>query len=153
MLNFIRKLLSKLYRKLGISADLGYIGTGVSLPPPLSKEEELRLTLDDLRLEGQDIDIVDLLPLDLHDTPTVDQQIGIGLEKIVEIFVELKRQGELSVRNRRGRDRHLVRVRRLGIRPLRRPGHQVHPDGRLRVEVGEVDVFPLPGGHHQIRGH
>ena len=45
MLNFIRKLLSKLYRKLGISADLGYIGTGVSLPPPLSKEEELRLTL------------------------------------------------------------------------------------------------------------
>ena len=26
MLNFIRKLLSKLYRKLGISADLGYIG-------------------------------------------------------------------------------------------------------------------------------
>ena len=42
MLNFIRKLLSKLYRKLGISADLGYI---VSLPPPLSKEEELRLTL------------------------------------------------------------------------------------------------------------
>ena len=39
MLNFIRKLLSKLYRKLGISADLGYIGTGVSLPPPLSKEE------------------------------------------------------------------------------------------------------------------
>ena len=43
MLNFIRKLLSKLYRKLGISADLGYIGTGVSLPPPLSKEEELRL--------------------------------------------------------------------------------------------------------------
>lgn len=45
MLNFIRKLLSKLYRKLGISADLRYIGTGVSLPPPLSKEEELRLTL------------------------------------------------------------------------------------------------------------
>ena len=44
MLALIRRLFSALYKKLGVAGGLNYIGTGESLPPPLSKEEELLLS-------------------------------------------------------------------------------------------------------------
>lgn len=44
MLTRIRNLLIRLYKKLGIRYGIHYISSGESLPPPLSKEEELALT-------------------------------------------------------------------------------------------------------------
>ena len=44
MLSIIRRVLTALYKKLGIEGGLGYIGTGESLPPPLSREEEFELS-------------------------------------------------------------------------------------------------------------
>lgn len=44
MLALIRRVLLALYEKLGAAPGLHYIGTGESLPPPLSKEEELALS-------------------------------------------------------------------------------------------------------------
>ena len=44
MLRLIRKLIAKLFERLGLSGELHYIVTDGSLPPPLSREEELLLS-------------------------------------------------------------------------------------------------------------
>lgn len=45
MLKLIRKLIGRLYDRLGLIEELGYIGSGESLPPPLPKDEESALSL------------------------------------------------------------------------------------------------------------
>ncbi|MBR0156929.1 MAG: RNA polymerase sporulation sigma factor SigE [Clostridia bacterium] len=44
MLKLLRRVLSALYKHLCPGGEVNYIGTGESLPPPLSKEEELALS-------------------------------------------------------------------------------------------------------------
>ena len=44
MLKLIKRVLAALYRRLGVGGEIHYIGSGESLPPPLSKEEELALS-------------------------------------------------------------------------------------------------------------
>lgn len=44
MLDFLQKLIARLFARFGLAGGLHYISTGESLPPPLSKEEELELS-------------------------------------------------------------------------------------------------------------
>lgn len=45
MLKLIKLLIERLYRRTGFAGELNYIGSGESLPPPLSKDEEAALGL------------------------------------------------------------------------------------------------------------
>lgn len=52
MLKLLRKLIARLYDRLGLERELNYMGGGESLPPPLSKQEELELS--ERAAEGDD---------------------------------------------------------------------------------------------------
>ena len=45
MLKLLRKLIARLYKRFGAESEVNYMGGSESLPPPLSKEEELDFSL------------------------------------------------------------------------------------------------------------
>jgi len=45
MLKLLRKLIARLYKRFGAESEVNYMGGSESLPPPLSKEEELEFSL------------------------------------------------------------------------------------------------------------
>ena len=45
MLKLLRKLIARLYKRFGLEPEVNYMGGSESLPPPLSKDEELEFSL------------------------------------------------------------------------------------------------------------
>ncbi|MBR6007063.1 MAG: RNA polymerase sporulation sigma factor SigE [Clostridia bacterium] len=86
MFKLIKRIIAALYRRLGLCGELNYIGSGESLPPPLSKEEELALSekLADGDAEAKRILIEHNLRLVVYIAKKFDNT-GVSIEDLISI--------------------------------------------------------------------
>ena len=86
MLTLLKRILRFLFKKFARSNELGYIGSGESLPPPLSKEEEAELAK--LLADGDEDAKTKLIEHNLRLVVYIAKKFentGVGIEDLISI--------------------------------------------------------------------